>query len=683
MAVFGRFDVYFPDGRVETYSLEGDTVSVGRAEGNTIALDTDTISRYHFSVTNKDGVVNLTDLDSANGTYIDGTQLPSNEPYLLDDVEEINIGHLRIIYHPGSDSPTMPVDAIDDTTQPSDFGFRVTLELSHVDVWPASSSSVEIAVTNSTDEETQYQVAITGLPDGWAKINRPIMMIDGYDTAYALLNIKPARRADIPPKDYPVAIRVSTMDAPDKFIQVDITVSVKGFGGFGVALSPEVLQSDDDLHLYMLNQGNEPLTMTIEGFDPTNQLQFNLPTSTVQLSAGQRTQVNGTIQPQKRPLVGKSIDIPFAMVVKAKTASAYSAAVPGTVHVEPSLSNWMLGTLAGIVIAIVMVLFVLLTQTPTPEIQSFTLDNNQVAQGTGVELSWSATNAGRYVLEVDRVPVRELESGTTSTILDTTELDGMVDVALIAVNGEQTDVVNRSLNVYRPVIINSFETDKVEMVRNVSGTLVIGWNVSGSVITDVAIPEGFTSATTTGFEESTGEAVVIGVPSGDFDLILTAQDEVGNFFESVIAITTLDPECTPKTDFILNEGPDSLFPQAGDVVADVPVLVLGTDPSRQWMKVELANGDVGWGFNDNFICEDFNPSQLVVLPDAPILPSSTPTLPNTPTNIPTQTPTSSRTPLPSETPTVMRATSPPPTFTSSLTSTPKPNRLYEALFGQN
>ena len=70
MAVFGRFDVYFPDGRVETYSLEGDTVSVGRAEGNTIALDTDTISRYHFSVTNKDGVVNLTDLDSANGTYL-------------------------------------------------------------------------------------------------------------------------------------------------------------------------------------------------------------------------------------------------------------------------------------------------------------------------------------------------------------------------------------------------------------------------------------------------------------------------------------------------------------------------------------------------------------------------------------------------------------------------------------
>jgi len=683
MAVFGRFDVYFPDGRVETYSLEGDTVSVGRAEGNTIALDTDTISRYHFSLTNKDGVVNLTDLDSANGTYIDGTQLNSNDPYLLEDVEEIQIGHLRIIYHPGSDSPTMPVSSIDDSTQPSDFGFRVTLEMPHVDVWPASSSSVEIAVTNSTDEETQYQMAVTGLPEGWAKVNRPIMMIDGLDTTYALLNIKPARRADIPPQDYEVAIRVSPLDQPDKFIQVDLTVSVKGFGGFGVALSPETIHSEDDLHLYMLNQGNEAITLSVEGFDPNNQLKFELPTTTVQLSPGQRTQVNGTIQPQNRPLVGKSRDIPFAMVVKSHTDSSYVAAVPGVVHVEPSLSNWMIGTLGGILTAIVLVLLVLLSQSPEPEIQSFTLAQNQIAQGTGVQLDWTATNAERYVIEVDRVAVREVESDTTSVMLDTNDFNGMVDVALIAVNGDQRAIENRSLNVYSPVTINTFEADRIEMVRNVSGTLSIRWNVSGAVVTNITLPPNFNSLTATGFEQPAGEAVISGVPTNDFDLVLSAQDEVGNFAESVISITTTEAECTPTQDIILNEGPDSLFPQAGDAVADVPVLVLGTDPTRQWMQVELASGEVGWGFIANFSCEGFDPTQLAIVPDAPVLPSSTPTLPSTPTNIPTQTPTSSRTPLPSETPTVMRATSPPPTSTIAPTNTPDPNPLREALFGQN
>lgn len=684
MSVFGRFDVYFPDGRVETYSLEEDTISVGRAEGNTIALDTDTISRYHFSVTHKDEVVQLTDLESANGTFINGVQLESNNPYSLENVEEIQIGHLRIIYHPNSDGPTMPISTMDDSTQPSDFGFRVSLEMAHVDVWPASSSSVEIAVTNSTSEETQYQVAVTGLPDSWAKVNRPIMIIDGLDTTYILLNIKPARRADIAPADYPVEIRVSTLDSPEKFIQVDLTVSVKGFGGFGVALSPEVIQSDEDFHLYMLNQGNEPLNLSVEGFDPTNQLQFEVPSGNVQLSAGQRTQVTGKISPKQRPLIGKAIDIPFAVVVKAHTNSSYSAAVPGTIRVEPSLSNWMLGTIGGIVSAIVLVLLVLLTQTPEPEIEFFSLVNSEVEQGTSVELNWSGKDVERYIIEVDRVAIGEFTGDTTSYSLDTSDYSAPIDIALIAINGDLNDIERQTLDIYAPITINVFETDRLEMVRNVSGTLSVRWNVSGSVVTNVVLPIGFESLTASGLEEPSGETVISGVPTGDFELALSAQDEVGNFSQSSLTITTVDPECTPTQDVLLFEGPDSLFMQTAEAVADVPVIVDGINASGEWIQVELASGEVAWGFKASFVCEGFDPSQLVIIEDVPILPSLTPTLPSTPTNEPTQTPTSSNTPIPSHTPTAVRVTSPPSTPTLSPTNIPPTkNSLYQALFGQN
>ncbi len=684
MSVFGRFDVYFPDGRVETYSLEEDTVSVGRAEGNTIALDTDTISRYHFSVTHKDGIIQLTDLESANGTFINGVQLESNNPYSLENVEEIQIGHLRIIYHPNSDGPTMPISTMDDSTQPSDFGFRVSLEMTHVDVWPASSSSVEIAVTNSTSEETQYQVAVTGLPDSWAKVNRPIMIIDGLDTTYILLNIKPARRADVAPADYPVEVRVSTLESPEKFIQVDLTVSVKGFGGFGVALSPEVIQSDEDFHLYMLNQGNEPLNLSVEGFDPTNQLQFEVPTGNVQLSAGQRTQVTGKISPKQRPLIGKAIEIPFAVVVKAHTNSGYSAAVPGTIRIEPSLSSWMLGTISGIVLAIVLVLFVLLTQTPEPEIEFFSLVNSEVEQGTAVELNWSGKDVEHYVIEVNRVAIGEFTGDTTSYSLDTSDYSAPIDIALIAINGDLNDIASQTLDIYAPITINIFETDRLEMVRNVSGTLSVRWNVSGSVVTNVVLPIGFESLTAVGLEEPSGETVISGVPTGDFELALSAQDEVGNFSQSSLSITTVDPECTPTQDVLLFEGPDSLFMQTAEAVADVPVIVDGINASGEWMRVELASGEVAWGFKASFVCEGFDPSQLVIIEDVPILPSLTPTLPSTPTNEPTQTPTSSHTPLPSHTPTVVRVTSPPSTPTLFPTDIPPiKNSLYQALFGQN
>jgi hypothetical protein len=651
MAVFGRLDVFYPDGHIETYSLAGDTVSVGRAEGNTVALDTETISRYHFSITQQDGVVQLTDLDSANGTYIDGTQLDSNDPYLLNAVEEIQIGHLRIVYHPGSDSPTIPVSPFDDSTRPSKMGFRVSLEMSQVDVWPASSSSVEIAVTNSVESEQQFQIVASGLPDTWAKFNRPYMMIDGLDTTYVLLNIKPSRRADIPPQDYPVEIRVSTIEDPDKFIQLELIVSLKGFNGFGVALSPEVLRSDDDIHLYMLNQGNESLTVSVKGDDPTQQLLFELPTGNVQLAPGQRTQVTGTVQPEKRSLIGKAVDIPFAMIVKAHTDSAYVAAVPGVVHVEPSLTNWMLGTIVGIMVAIGLVLFVFLSQTPEPQIQEFLISASQVEQGTLIELNWLATNAQTYHIEVDRVPMVDLSADTTAYTLNTEDYTDPIEVALIAVNGDLTAVRQQQVDVYVPATINSFEVDRVELIRNVSSTLVLSWNISGAVSTNLAIPDGFTKTNTNLMYSAMDNEVLLGVPDSDFSIVLSVEDEIGNVSESTIDITTLDPECTPLQDTLLFAGPDSQFSEVEVAVADVPVIVIGIDGSKDWLQVELASGDIGWGFNASFRCDGFDPTGLVVLNDVPVLPTATPTLPPTPTSIPTQTLIPTETTSPTDVPT--------------------------------
>lgn len=590
MAVFGRLDVFYPDGRIETYSLSGDTVSVGRSEGNTIALDTETISRYHFSITQQDGIVHLTDLDSANGTYVDGTQLNSNDPYLLDDVEEIQIGHLRIIYHPGSDSPTIPVSPFDDSTQPStsNMGFRVSLETSQVDVWPASSSSVEIAVTNSAESEQQFQIVASGLPETWGKFNRPYMMIDGLDTTYVLFNIKPSRRSDIPPQDYPVEIRVSPIDEPDKFIQLELIVSLKGFNGFGIALSPEVIRSDDDIHLYMLNQGNESLTVSVRGDDPTHQLQFELPAGNVQLAPGQRTQVTGKVQPQKRPLLGKAVDIPFAMVVKAHTDSAYVAAVPGTVHVEPSLTNWMLGTIGGILVAIALVLVLFLSQTSEPQIQEFLISASQVQQGTPIELNWSATDAQTYRIEVNRVPIADLSVDTTAYTLNTDDYTDPIDVALIAVNGDLTDISQSQVDIYVPVVINSFQVDRVELIRNISSTLVLSWNISGAVSTNLTIPEGFIKTNTNLTYDALDNEVLIGVADSDFSIVLSVQDEIGNIVEDTMDITTLDPECTPIQDSLLFAGPDSQFSEVDIAVVDVPVIVIGIDGSKDWLQVELA-----------------------------------------------------------------------------------------------
>lgn len=676
MAVFGRLDVFYPDGRIETFSLEGETVSVGRAEGNTVALDTETISRYHFSITNKDGKVTLTDLDSSNGTYMDGVQLSSNDPFVLENIEEIQIGHLRIIYHPGSDSPTIPVSPMGDATQPSNQGFRISLEMTEVNVWPASSSSVEIAVTNSTEEDVQYQVVATGLPDGWAKINRPIMMIGGLDTSYALLNIKPARRSDTPPTAYTVSIKVSPVDESDNFVEMELHVNLKGFGGFGVALSPEVIEKDDDIHLYMLNQGNEPLTMSVFGFDPTNQLQFELPQGTVQVGPGQRTQVTGQVLPQNRPLIGQSIDIPFAMVVKAHTESAYEAAVPGTLHVEPSLSTWMLTTIGGILIATVLALFVLLSQSPEPSIQSFAVSANEVEQGVTIDLSWSGSDVETYRIVVNNQTITNLSSDSTSYALETDRYTDPIIIELLGIRDEVYAAATQEVYIYEAIAINSFEADRLEMVRNISSTLAINWDIKGAVDIELTFPDGFIKTNASPTYSAIGSEVLIGIAETDFMIELSAENEIGDQIMRQISITTVDPECTPIQEVLLHEGPDSQFSHIETAVPDVPVLVIGTDATRAWLQVEVGNGTIGWGFNESFACEGFTPSDLPIIADAPVLPSRTPTLIPTPTNLPTATPTASLTPTQSPTVTLVVSVTP------AQSATPD-NPLRQRFLGEN
>lgn len=97
---YGRLDVYWPDGPIESYQIDKPSTAIGRSSGNDIVLDTTAVSRYHVSLTRKDSQTILVDLGSANGTYLDGERITPHEPYTLRGGEEIQIGDIRLIFQP-------------------------------------------------------------------------------------------------------------------------------------------------------------------------------------------------------------------------------------------------------------------------------------------------------------------------------------------------------------------------------------------------------------------------------------------------------------------------------------------------------------------------------------------------------------------------------------------------------
>ena len=57
------------------YPLDKATVSIGSHPSNDVVLDDTTVSRRHATITRRPAGFELTDLDSTNGTFVNGRRL--------------------------------------------------------------------------------------------------------------------------------------------------------------------------------------------------------------------------------------------------------------------------------------------------------------------------------------------------------------------------------------------------------------------------------------------------------------------------------------------------------------------------------------------------------------------------------------------------------------------------------
>jgi DNA-binding winged helix-turn-helix (wHTH) protein len=69
---------------------------VGRAPDATIPIDSPGVSRYHARIQVSRGEATLADLESKNGTHLNGTRI--NTPSLLVDGDEIRLGAIALIF---------------------------------------------------------------------------------------------------------------------------------------------------------------------------------------------------------------------------------------------------------------------------------------------------------------------------------------------------------------------------------------------------------------------------------------------------------------------------------------------------------------------------------------------------------------------------------------------------------
>ncbi|HLU10527.1 MAG TPA: FHA domain-containing protein, partial [Oceanobacillus sp.] len=635
---FGRLDVFWPDGLLKTYLLSEPNISIGRSSGNTIALETDTISRYHMTITLKDNEVYITDLDSVNGTFVDGVKLKDNQPHRLFGGEEIMIGELRLIYHDVDENPTRPIVVPEEATRYIELkaaNFHIDLEGPEIPISPGAHTSAQVTITNTGDKAEHYSIEVSGVPREWVRIDRPELEIPAGKSTDVMISFKPLRRSESAPGDYKVEVNVKPKGDPSLALQAVVTLHVLPYSGFGMALETTHIRSNERFRLHLHNQGSDTLPLTLMSRDLTNNLRFNLPSPQISLAPGQRMLIQGQVRSKQHPIFGETRQFPFDLIVRSGDASGFLVATRGYVVEKPPLPAWAAYALGGIVTAILLIIIVgvvlLLHPAPEPIINSFGVSSTRIAQGDPLSLNWTAENANSLVVSVNGTPVANLDADATSAQLDTSAYSGEVLVEVSAQSGSREATASERVMIYEPLRINYFNVDQpMPLVRYTVQTLTFNWSVSSAQTVQLLGIETFSTNPIASAYGATGTVSVAGyLDAESITVTLVAQAPDGETLEETLTLTTINPQCTARTNVNLYSGPTPQNQVVGTVESGQTVVVDARDQNGGWLRVQIAGGAHGWGERTQFTCADnFNVDDLQIdlnFPTPIPVPSDTPT----------------------------------------------------------
>lgn len=635
---YGRLDVFYPDGNFRSFPLEDVKVSVGRSPGNTITLETETISRYHFSITNEAGEIQLADMESQNGTYIDGIKIPQGEPFVLRGGEEIIVGDLRIFYQEMDESPTQPVRPDADITQQvakQNVPFQLSVQPPPIAIPPGAHASAELMITNNGTEKGLYNVTVDGVDRNWIRVDRPKLMIEGGDAAQVIINVRPTRRPETTPGEYPIEISVREEDNPTAILEAKTHVRVLPYGGFGAALERKTISTSERFRLHIHNQGNADLPLAISGSERNKQTSLELlSASQVVLQAGQRLVIQGKAKPNKTKLLGTPETHPYDIVIRSQEPSQFMMVLRGKVTQAPLMPVWALAAIAGGLAVVVLAIgaLVALFATPTPEITLLQVNATAVERGNPLDIQWEADGVRSQTLLIDETPVATLGADARQFTLDTDTLPEAPVIAIMGGNRREQVSLSQSVRIYEPIELVTFSAQPQELVRYVVQPLTLNWDVTNAQFVQISGLDGFTNELPVGDFEPTGSLdEVIGIPTENLAVSLYAEDAIGNPFSDTLTINAIEPQCQPLEDVPLRNGPNPLNQQVATVPVDAVVVVDGRDVTGAWVRVQLDGGLTAWGALDAFECEDiFNPANLQQIID--VVPP-----PQAPTDLPTPT----------------------------------------------
>ena len=146
-----KLKISLPDGITSAHDLTEDTITLGRVADNAIQIDDASVSSHHAELTRDGEDYLLKDLDSTNGTRLNGEAHSEGK---LKDGDQITFGNIETIYESENpaDAQPMPEEAAvaikpaSQSVKPSNFSNASPFQSKKKKKDPAAVAIIALAV---------------------------------------------------------------------------------------------------------------------------------------------------------------------------------------------------------------------------------------------------------------------------------------------------------------------------------------------------------------------------------------------------------------------------------------------------------------------------------------------------------------------------------------------------------
>jgi pSer/pThr/pTyr-binding forkhead associated (FHA) protein/predicted Ser/Thr protein kinase len=340
--------VISPDGQSQRVPWgDAATITIGRTAANDLQLADTAVSRRHASVAFDGQTFTVTDLNSANGTYLESSRLLPGINHPWPAGARLRIGSYWLKVEVQSAAAPSALNEVLPERDNKPQGF---LEPAVLTVEAGQRAAARLRILNQSTQVDHFTTEVDGIPPSWVTLPREPLRLTPHDEGTVTLTFHPPREPQSAAGTHPFAVRVISQADPRQHEAVNGALQIPPFYEFAADLVPQQI-SDGRARLKLSNESNTATSLSISGSDPAEALTILARPAQVTLQAGQQQTVPLEARTrQQRPLLGAVQRYPFELRVSPAVGQAIRGA--GTLIVKPIIPAWVLPVLAVLVLLI-------------------------------------------------------------------------------------------------------------------------------------------------------------------------------------------------------------------------------------------------------------------------------------------------------------------------------------------